>query len=469
MNCGGDATRRMTIRSTRVVTPAGLQAADVIVQGETIVDVVPRQAAGVGGEVSDVGDLVVSPGLVDAHVHVNEPGRTEWEGFATATRAALAGGVTTLVDMPLNSAPVTTTVTALAEKRNAAAGQCWCDVGFYGGLIPDNARQIVPLIEAGVLGIKAFLCPSGLPAFPAVQQSDLHQAVPAIAAGRLPLLVHCELPAAVSGPGSAPSLPGREAGSSEVHALRSYSRYCASRPAQWEVDAIKMMIGFCRQHRGPIHIVHLSAADALTLIDEAKSAGLPLTVETCPHYLFFSAERIPDGDTRFKCAPPIRGDENRDALWAGLLAGTIDTIGSDHSPCLPPMKHLETGDFDAAWGGIASLQWLLPAVWTAAGERDVRLSDLSRWMSREPARMLRIQDKKGSIESGLDADLVVWDPQRQFRVEESTIQHRHPVTPYRGSTLRGKVQQTYLRGRLAYDDGSFIEPAPGRLLTRPDA
>jgi len=281
----GGASLGKAIRSSRVVTARGVQRADVIVQGETIVDVVPRCELGGGWDVVDVGDLVVSPGLVDAHVHVNEPGRTAWEGFATASRAALAGGVTTLVDMPLNSTPVTVTAAALAEKHRATEGKCWCDVGFYGGLVPGKSRHIRPLIEAGVLGFKAFLCPSGLAEFPAAREVDLHAAVPVIAEANLPLLVHCELPIRTP---------------PKVNDPRSYSQYCASRPAQWEVDAIKMMIGFCRQYRCRVHIVHLSAAPALELIQQAKSDGLPLTVETCPHYLSFSAESIPDGDTRFK-------------------------------------------------------------------------------------------------------------------------------------------------------------------------
>jgi len=295
----------------------------------------------------------------------------------------------------------------------------------------------------------------------------------------LPLLVHCELlteglvsksessPLAAAAGNLQPGAETPEAsvcGSAASHDSRSYSRYCASRPAQWEFDAITMMIGFCRWYRCPVHIVHLSAARALKLIEQAKSEALPLTVETCPHYLGFSAERIPDGDTRFKCAPPIRSEENRIALWDALQAGTIDTIGSDHSPCLPQMKHLETGDFDAAWGGIASLQWLLSAVWTQAYERKVALSELARWTAMEPARMLGIEDKKGSIERGHDADLVVWEPDRVFSVERSTIQHRHQVTPYLGMELRGKIQQTYLRGQLVYHNGSFADQPLGRLI-----
>jgi allantoinase len=426
------------LRSRRVVTPSGLRDAAIVVCGETIDAVVEAGSLDPSWPVEDVGDLVVLPGLVDTHVHINEPGRTEWEGFATATRAAAAGGITTLVDMPLNSSPVTTSVAALAVKESAARGQIRVDCGFYGGIVPGALDEVEALALAGVLGFKAFLCHSGIDEFPNATEADLRAVMPRLARAGLPLLVHAELPS--------PStvIPGPLS----VEDGRSYARHLASRPREWEHDAIRLLIALCRETLCHIHIVHLASADALPMLAQARAEGLPITVETCPHYLTFAAEEIPDGDPRFKCAPPIRERENRERLWAGLRAGQIDTIGTDHSPAPPELKHLATGDLARAWGGIASLQLALPAVWTEARRRGFSVAELAGWMARHPARLVGLSDRKGEIAPGHDADFVVLDPDASFVVDPSTLHHRHRATPYEGRTLAGRVEATWLRGHL---------------------
>jgi allantoinase len=450
----GETTANWAIRSRCVLTPDGARAAAVLVRGEQIAAVVAPDQVPAGWPVEDVSGRAVLPGLVDAHVHINEPGRTEWEGFATATRAAAAGGVTTLVDMPLNSSPVTTTPAALARKRAAAAGQLWVDCGFYGGVVPGNADQVGALAAAGVLGFKAFLCHSGIDEFPNARRDDLRAAVPRIAAAGLPLLVHAELVSPL-----AADVEARLASDP-----RSYAAYLASRPRQWEHEAIRLLIALGREYRCRVHVVHLSAADALPMIAAARAAGLPLTVETCPHYLCFAAEEIPDGDPRYKCAPPIRERENRERLWDGLRDGLIDTVGSDHSPAPPELKHLATGDLRRAWGGIASLQLLLPAVWTEAHRRGVPLADLVDCMSRRPARLVGLEGRKGALAPGCDADLVVFDPEAECPVTAALLHHRHKVTPYEGRTLRGRVDRTFLRGRKVYEAGRFEGSPRGRTL-----
>jgi allantoinase len=432
-------TERWVLRSSRVVTPAGVREAAVRIKGGKIEGVGPPDQIDGAHAVVDVGDLLVMPGLVDTHVHINDPGRADWEGFETATRAAAAGGITTLVDMPLNSHPVTTTPEALAAKRAAARGRLHVDCGFFGGLVPGNTAQIDPLADAGVLGFKAFLCHSGIDDFPNVTEADLRAAMPALARRGLPLLIHAELVPA----GAAPM---------DAKAPTRYAAWLASRPESWEVEAIRLMISLCREFGCHVHIVHLAAADALPMIAAARADGLPLTVETCPHYLTFAAEEIPDGDTRFKCAPPIRSAENRERLWEGLRSGLIDTIGSDHSPAPPSLKQLDTGDLSRAWGGIASLQLALPAVWTEARGRGFAPEDLARWMAAGPASLVHLTGRKGTIAPGSDADLLVVDPEARFTVDPSLLHHRHPATPYAGRTLTGRVVATYLRGaRIAHD------------------
>jgi allantoinase len=434
------------IASRRVVLDGGVTTATVRFAGERIEAVVPGVVADAG--ILDVGDLVVSPGLVDSHVHVNDPGRSDWEGFETATRAAAAGGVTTVVDMPLNSSPVTTTLEALAAKLAAAEGKRYVDVGFWAGVVPGNARELATLAEAGVLGGKAFLVPSGIDEFPAVTEADLRAAMPVLRDHGLPLLAHAEL----------------DLGAPAAGDPRSYAAYVASRPAAWEDAAIRLLIDLCRDTRCAVHVVHLASASAIAAIRAAKTEGLPLTVETCPHYLAIEAEGIPDGATQFKCAPPIRDRATRERLWQALLDGVIDAVVTDHSPCPPAMKQLERGDFGAAWGGIASLQHALPVVWTEASRRGVRLEQLARWMSTAPASIAGLDRSKGRIAPDLDADLVVWDPDATVKIEASSLRYRHQVSPYIGSTARGRVHRTILRGREIFDGHGYPAGPIGRDL-----
>ncbi|RYZ04270.1 MAG: allantoinase AllB [Myxococcales bacterium] len=421
-------------RSSRVVLPGGVQEATVLVEGERIAEVVlgPRRVAAA----IDFGDRVIGPGLVDCHVHVNEPGRTEWEGFDTATRAAAAGGVTALVDMPLNSLPVTTTAAALEQKKAASAGKCRVDVGFWGGVVPGNGAELGALAAGGVLGCKAFLVHSGIDEFPNTTAADLREAMPVLRDAGLPLLAHAELDL------------GAEVTSDD---RRTYGRYLASRPAAWEDEAIKLLVELCRETRCPVHIVHLSSASSVPLLRAAKAEGLPITVETCPHYLCLQAESIPDGATFYKCAPPIRDAKNRDALWAALLEGVIDFVITDHSPCSPSLKLADSGDFEAAWGGIASLQLGLPAVWTEARRRGAGLAELFHWMSAAPAEFAGLSTRKGRIAAGLDADLVVLDPEEERLVSPEQLFFRHKVSPYLGQKLLGRVHATLLRGTCVYD------------------
>jgi len=446
---------RFALASSRVVTPHEVRAAALIIDGGRIEAVVRREDVPAGVPVEDLGDLVISPGVIDSHVHVNEPGRTEWEGFETATRAAAAGGVTTIVDMPLNSSPVTTTVAALDAKRQAAAGKCWVDVGFYGGLVPGNLPHIEPLIDAGVCGVKAFLCDSGLPEFPAASESDLRVAMPVLARRGVPLLVHAELPEAPSGDLSDP---------------RSYEEYEASRPPSWEARAVQMLAKLCLETHCRVHVVHRSSQEAMPCGIDSKQyrmlKAIGFTFETCPHYLTFSKQWIRDGDTRFKCAPPIRDEAQRSVLWRDLEYGVISTIGSDHSPCPPPMKLMETGDFQHAWGGVSSLQLTLSAIWTGASFRDLPLSMLANWLSQNPADLIGLVHQKGGISSGRDADLCVWDPEEQWTVVGAELHHRHKLTPYEGENLRGRVKRTYVRGQLAFDEGEFPTGPVGELLRR---
>ena len=451
------------LRSRRVVTPAGVRAATIFIGGETIAAVAPFDAPiPAGCALEDYGDAVVSPGAIDAHVHINEPGRTEWEGFASATRSALAGGVTSLVEMPLNATPVVTDRAAWNAKIAATKGKLHCDCGFYGGLVPGNADQIEAMLDAGALGIKAFLVHSGLDEFPAAREADLRAAMPMLARHGAPLLVHAELEGEA---GVVPPVASAPATSS-----RSYSAYLASRPPAWEICAIAWMIDLCREFECRVHIVHLASAAALPLLRAARAEGLPLTVETAPHYLTFAAENIADGATQFKCAPPIRDKANREALWQGLREGTIDFVASDHSPCPPHLKHLECGDFGEAWGGISSLQWTPALVWTEASERGFGVEDVARWTSANPAHFLGLHAKKGTIAVGLDADFAVWEPEASFVVGQSEIYHRHKVTPYAGVKMMGRVRATWLRGQKVFSEKSnhvIFAGREGRVLYAP--
>lgn len=443
-------TPDLVVRGRRVATPEGLVPASIHIAAGTIAAVRAWDDAPEGATLVEAGDAVVMPGLVDTHVHINEPGRTDWEGFETATRAAAAGGITTLVDMPLNSIPATTTRAALHEKMAAAEGRCRVDVGFWGGVVPGNTGEIAGLLEDGVLGFKAFLVPSGVDEFENVEEADLREALPELARRGAVLLAHAELP----GPIEAASSVWNEGGPDR------YERYLRSRPDAAEVEAIDLLLRLCRETGARIHIVHLATAQALPLLRKARRAGLPVTVETCPHYLTFAAEEVPDGAVDFKCAPPIRSRENRERLWQALGAGEIDLVASDHSPSPPERKR---GSFREAWGGIASLQLALPAVWTGARERGFAVADLVRWMSRNPADLAGLRSK-GAIAPGFDADLVIWEPERAFRVDPAKLEHRHKLTPYAGRTLHGVVRRTLVRGRTVYDDGAFAGQPAGALL-----
>jgi len=436
------------LRSARVVTPDAVGPATIVVDGARIREVLPgRAAAPPGVPVEDLGALVLAPGLVDAHVHVNEPGRTDWEGFATATRAAAAGGVTALVDMPLNCLPVTTRRVALEEKLRATAGQLHVDVGFWGGVVPGNADELPALAAVGALGCKAFLVHSGIDEFPNATEADLRAAMPILREAGLPLLAHAELDLDLPPFDSAINADGTPGAGDP----RRYASFLRSRPAAMEDAAIALLIRLARETGCAVHIVHLSSASSLEQIARAKADALPLTVETCPHYLCLEAETIPDGATEFKCAPPIREHGNREALWRGLADGVIDLVVSDHSPCTPALKGRERGDFAAAWGGIASLQLGLPAVWTEARRRGHGPGAIARWMSERPAALAGLGRRKGRIAPGFDADLVAWDPESELDVDAGGLHFRHKVSPYLGRRLQGRVARTWLRGQLVYD------------------
>lgn len=439
----------LVLRSTRVVTPQGTRAATVTVQGGTIAAVLPYDApAPAGARVVDCGDDALLPGLVDTHVHVNDPGRTEWEGFWTATRAAAAGGITTLVDMPLNSLPPTTTAAHLDTKRAVACGKAHVDVGFWGGAIPGNVKDLRPLHDAGVFGFKCFLSPSGVDEFPAVDQEQLAAALGEIAGFDGLLIVHAEDPGHLD---AAPAPHGPK-----------YTDFLASRPRISENDAIAGLIALAGRLGARVHVLHLSSGDALPMIAAARREGVRITVETCPHFLTLSAEEVPDGATEFKCCPPIREAGNQGALWAGLADGTIDCVVSDHSPSTADLK---TADFGAAWGGISSLQLGLPAIWTAARARGHGLDDVVRWMSTAPAALAGL-GRKGAIEPGRDADFAVLAPEETFTVDPRALQHRNKITAYAGKTLHGVVRSTWLRGRQINDGATLTEPT-GTLLERP--
>lgn len=453
--------------SKRVLVEDGLREAVVIIKEGKIADIISPELAHPDCPVEDLGNLVIMPGLIDSHVHVNEPGRTEWEGFQTATRAAAAGGITTIADMPLNCDPVTTSLKALETKLPETAEKLWVDCAFYGGVVPGNEHELEPMIKAGVTGFKCFLVHSGIDEFPNVSEDDLRKAMPILAKHKIPLLVHAEIDCGecIDNGRQEQAAPGIEPWQDS----RSYKSFLASRPRQWENDAINLMIKLCREFKGPVHIVHLSSADALQDVSKARKDGLPFTVETCPHYLTFEAESIPDGDPRYKCAPPIREAENRERLWKGLSAGLIDFVVSDHSPCVPDLKHLESGDLKLAWGGISSLQFGLSTIWTEAAKRGHTIAELSTWMSARPAEFLGLTKVKGKLSRGLDADLIVFDPEAEFTVLAEHIHHKHKVTPYEGRSLKGKVLKTYLRGQLIFEDGKLTAVAKGTQLLRQKA
>jgi len=443
----------IALRSRHVATPTGVVDALVRVVAGRIAAVEPGAAA---ADALDVGERWLLPGLVDTHVHINEPGRAEWEGFATATAAAAAGGVTTLVDMPLNSIPATTTAAAFAAKRDTAQGKCRVDVALWGGVVPGNAGELEALARAGAPGFKCFLAPSGVDEFEPVGERDLLLAMPVIARLGLPLLVHAESPAVL----------GRAARAATGDPRR-YATWLAARPPEAEVEAVAMLVRLAAATGCRVHVVHVAAAEVVPLLRAARARGIPVTAETCPHYLTFAAEEIGDGRTEFKCAPPIRERANRERLWEALRAGDIDLVATDHSPCPPVLKLPGSGDFMAAWGGIASLELSLRAMWTAARVRGFGPADLARWMSAAPARLAGLAARKGAIVAGADADLVVFDPEPESVVDAARLAQRHPVTPYAGASLRGRIERVWVRGACVFAEGRTVGAPAGELLAVP--
>jgi len=446
------------LRSTRVLTPAGFVPATVLVEHDRIASIEPWERAPAGATLHDFGDLVILPGLVDSHVHINEPGRTEWEGFDTATRAAAAGGVTTLVDMPLNCRPETIHAHALEAKRSAANGKVRVDWAAWGGVVRGNADALQPLLRAGVAGFKCFLIHSGVDGFPWVDESDLRAALEKLRGTGRPLLAHAE----VSGP--------VECATNQLNASgadwKKYITYLASRPDSAEVEAITMLLRLADEFETPIHIVHLSSSEALPILTEARRRRVPVTVETCVQYLWFAAEEIPDGATEYKCAPPIRSAENREALWGALENGQIDMVTTDHSPCPPAMKRRDEGRWDLAWGGIASLGLALPALWTAMRQRGIAFERVGDWMAAKPAQLAGLTGRKGAIAVDADADFAIFDPDAEWTVTPADLHFRHKLSPYLGAKLRGRVQETWLRGQPIFRNGQFLGQPRGKEQVR---
>jgi allantoinase len=438
----------LVVRGQRVVVAGSERSASIHIDNGIIVDVRAYDDVSAATEVVDAGASVVIPGLVDSHVHVNEPGRTEWEGFDTATRAAAAGGITTIVDMPLNSIPATTTVGALNVKRDAARGQCHVDVGFWGGIVPGNHDEVEALVAAGVRGFKCFMTPSGVDEFASVSEADLSRALSVLgrAPVKCPVLVHAE----------DPSFLIRAHGDH-----RLYSTFLATRPISAEVAAIRKVAALAGEYRVAAHIVHVSSAEGAEAVAAARASGVSLTAETCPHYLTFAASEIPDGATSFKCAPPIRSSNSRDGLWRALERGICTVVASDHSPAPRALKQVDSGDFISAWGGIASLELSLRAVWSGAARRGFPLTDVVRWMCDGPARLCGLDNRKGAIQPGHDADLVIFDPDVEITVNSAVLQQRHKLTPYDGAVLRGAVRATYLRGVKVWDQGRLEQAGKG--------
>ena len=448
--------------SRRVVTPEGIRPAAILVDGERIQRVVSLDRVPENFDAHDFGDVAILPGLVDSHLHINDPGRTEWEGFDTATRAAAAGGYTFLVDMPLNCLPATTKVASLEAKRAAAKGRCRVDWAAWGGVVEDNCSDIEPLAAAGVPGFKCFLIHPGIDGFTMVTEQQLRPSLPAVTRTGLPLLVHAELPGPID-------VATEHLANAD---WRRYAVYLQSRPEEAELAAIRLLLSLCREYVFRLHIVHLSASAALRELKIARSQGLTISVETCPHYLHLTSETIDDGATLRKCAPPIRSRENRERLWQGLRDGVIDLVATDHSPCPPAMKKLDEGNFKTAWGGISSVSVALPVMWTEASHRGFTLLDIARWMAEGPARLAGCQRRKGRIARGFDADFVIFDPEGEFVVTKERLHYRHPLSPYIGETLRGIVKGTYLRGKPVFLKGEFPGEPIGRefvAVERPSA
>ena len=441
----------LIVRGRNVVLPHATEARSIHVRNGVIESVKGYDEIAAGCELVEAGeDSVVMAGLVDTHVHVNAPGRTDWEGFQSATRAAAAGGTTTIVDMPLNSIPATTTLDAFKTKLDEARDKCFVDVAFWGGVVPGNTGEIAPMLEAGVVGFKCFLVPSGVAEFQHVTEEDLRRAMPELTRLNALLIVHAELPGPIDR-----ATPTGSSG--------DYQTFLESRPSTAENEAVELMIRLSREFGTRVHIVHLSSADAVPLLRQARADGVPISAETCPHYLHLTAEQIPSRGTEFKCCPPIRERENRERLWEGLAEGTIDMIVSDHSPCPVQMKGRDVGDFLAAWGGISSVQLRLPVVWTEAERRGFSFQDIAKWLCENPARQVNLEPRKGTIAVGHDANLVIWEPQRELLVNAAALEHRHKLTPYDNELLKGVVQATFLRGKKIYD-GSAVSASPTGVM-----
>lgn len=442
------------IYSKQVFTGDTFTDASLIIQDGIILDILAGKQELASCDFIEYPDAVIFPGVIDAHIHINEPGRTNWEGFDTATQAAAAGGITSIIDMPLNSSPVTIDADSFEQKVIASQGKLNVNCGFWGGLVPQNAADLSSLLDTGVLGIKAFLTHSGIDEFPNVTEADLNLAMPQIAEAQIPLLTHCEIDSYHRGVDIHKQYP------------KSYKHFVASRPPSWENEAARMMIRLCRKFSCPVHIVHLSSAEVLDDIRQAKQEGLPLTVEACPHYLYFDEESIPDADTRFKCTPPIRSKQNNDKLWQALEEGTIDFVASDHSPAPAQMKEAETGNLARAWGGIIGGQLLLSASWTKARNRGIALKEIAKWFCQNPAKFIGLAHTKGYIKKGYDADLVVWNPEASFKVKSSDLLHRHSYSPYVGEELFGDIIATYCNGKLVYGGGKIRHSNQGKKLFR---
>ena len=424
-----------------------LQPATIIFSEDKIEDIIFSKI----DDAENFDDNIIMPGVIDVHVHVNEPGRTEWEGFDTATQAAAAGGTTTIVDMPLNASPVTTTIEAFQKKLQASENKLNVNCGFYAGLIPSNVNDLEDLLSSGVLGIKCFLTHSGIDEFPNVTRDDLEIAMPIIAKYNLPLLIHCEM-------------YNEEVKCDVEYHPTSYQHYLASRPKQWENDAIAMMIELCRKHDCQIHIVHVSSAEALNMIHDTKAEGLPITAETCTQYLYFYAENIPDAKTIYKCAPPIREQENNVELKQALQNGTLDFITTDHSPAPASLKEIDTGNLKKAWGGIAGIQFLLTGSWTALKDR-MSVEEFIPLLTSKPASFLNINNK-GKIEIGADADFVIWNPNESKVVEEKEIYFKHKISPYIGESLCGIVLETIVNGETVFQNNKIKQKNKGTWLLK---
>lgn len=451
------ASTKTAFRGSRVVLEGSVEKACIVVENGKIVEILTGDSVDDINiedycKVIDAGDDVIMPGVVDSHVHVNEPGRTMWEGYWTATSAAAVGGTTTIVDMPLNCIPSTTSLSALETKLKYAQHKCFVDVGFWGGIVPNNQDELVPMLNAGVLGFKCFLIHSGVDDFPAVTRSDLEAAMEILKDTDAVVLFHAEMDCSC--------------GSVSTGEPKAYKTFLESRPEIMEIEAIKLVCEMCLKYRVRCHIVHLSSASALPLIVEAKRMGAPLTVETCHHYLSLDAETIPEGATEFKCCPPIRSKTNQELLWEGLRQGEIDMVVSDHSPCTPDLKDKETGDFTTAWGGIASVQFGLSLFWTSCQRYGFSLNDVVRLLCSNTAQLAGLGDRKGAIKIGYDADFVIWDPYSSFQITEGMVRHKNKLTPYCGRKFQGVVKTTILGGTTIHENNVLVRIPVGNFLLR---